>query len=108
MKSWDIGSRTPGETAAHINYDPVVMSTLLDIGAAPTLKDSRGQQALISFLFGYKDYPNKAYFRTVVERMLKMGADVNNCFADGSACVLSVAQKYGDKDLQGLLLKYKK
>jgi hypothetical protein len=95
-----------GHTAIHATFNPVVMETLLKVGADPLAKTEGGEEALIGFLFGYADYPNKPYFRRVVKYLLDLGADPKNCFSDGSSCVLPVAQKRGDAELVQLIQSY--
>ena len=97
-----------GKAAVHVAQDAAVMATLLDNGANPLLVARSGEQALLGFLFAYPYSDNKPYFRMVVERLINAGSDLNNCFNDGSGCVMSEVQRVGDAELLALFAKYKK
>jgi hypothetical protein len=97
-----------GSAAIHAADDPRIMATLLDLGANPLLRDKRGNQVLINFIDHYKKYPNKEYFRLVLKRILEAGANVDECFPDGSGCLLDIARKTEDQDLYQLFLSYRR
>lgn len=61
---------------------------LINIGSNPLVRNRAGEQALLSFLYGYVKYPNKAYFRQTVQMLLDLGMDPYDCFRDQSACLL--------------------
>lgn len=97
------------ETAMFKTYDPVIMEALIKIGVNPKIKSNklsgRGNEPLISFLHGYYNYPNKAYFRLIVKHLLDLGANPKECYYDNSACIDTKFAK-GDDELAVLLRKY--